>query len=88
MILKAIDFLGGWTGRAVAIAGIIGALIGLRTWDVMHQRSVGRQQEQVRVEKVGKRIDERAQKKRERVQQAPPSEVDAALRKFCRDCGK
>jgi hypothetical protein len=44
------------------------------------------QAEQVRVETQGNKIDAAAQKKRERVERAPPSEVDAALRKYCRDC--
>jgi hypothetical protein len=42
--------------------------------------------ERVRVETTGNKIDAAAQKKRERVEKAPASEVDAALRKYCRDC--
>jgi hypothetical protein len=42
--------------------------------------------ERVRVETTGNKIDAAAQKKRERVERAPPNEVDAALRKYCRDC--
>lgn len=86
MILKAIDFFGGWTGRAVAIVGIIGALISYRAWDVYRLESRGVRKEQVRVEQVGKKVDQRAQKKREQVEKAPPSDVEKALRKFCRDC--
>ena len=85
-MISAIAFFGTLWGRVALGAGIVVALIGLRAWDVSHQRKVGAVREQVRVEQVGKKIDERAQKKRERVQQAPSSDVDAALRKFCRDC--
>lgn len=42
--------------------------------------------ERVRVEIVGNKADAAAQKKRERVEKAPPRDVDAALRKYCRDC--
>lgn len=84
--LKLFAWFGTLAGRAALIALAVGSLIGLRAWDVAHQRKVGAVREQVRVEQVGKKIDERAQKKRERVQQAPSSDVDAALRKFCRDC--
>jgi hypothetical protein len=42
--------------------------------------------ERVRVETTGNKIDAAAQKKRERVERAPPNEVDAALRRYCRDC--
>lgn len=79
-------FFGTILGKVALGAGIVAVLLGLRAWDVSHQRKVGAVREQVRVETVGKKIDGRAQQKRERVQNAPPSEVDAALRKYCRDC--
>lgn len=79
-------FFGTILGKVALGAGIIAVLAGIRLWDVSHQRKVGAVREQVRVETVGKKIDGRAQQKRERVQNAPPSEVEKALRKFCRDC--
>lgn len=79
-------FFGTILGKVALGAGIVAVLLGLRAWDVSHQRKVGAVREQVRVETVGKKIDGRAQQKRERVQNAPPSEVDAALRRYCRDC--
>lgn len=87
-MIQLITFFGSLWGKVALGAGIVVALVGIRAWDVAHQRKVGAQREQVRVETVGKKIDERAQKKRERVERAPPNEVDAALRKYCRDCGK
>lgn len=42
--------------------------------------------ERVRVEVQGNKIDAAAQKKREKAERAPPSEIDAALRRYCRDC--
>lgn len=70
-------------GIHIAIAA--GVLVAYFTWHktVEHKGVV---KERVRVEQVGKKIDAAAQKKRERVERAAPSEVDAALRKYCRDC--
>lgn len=85
-MIQIISFLGSLWGKVALGAGIVAALIGLRAWDVSHQRSIGVKREQVRVESVGRKIDERAQKKRERVERAKPAEIDAALRKYCRDC--
>ncbi len=85
-MIGLLGFFGSLWGRVALGAGIVVALIGLRAWDVSNQRKVGAVREQVRVETVGKKIDAKAQQKRERVQNAPPSEVDAALRKYCRDC--
>jgi cell division protein FtsB len=42
--------------------------------------------ERVRVEETGNKIDAAAQQKREKIQRAPQSEIDIALRKYCRDC--
>lgn len=86
-MIGALAFFGTMWGRVATVAAIVAALVGLRAWDVHHQRQVGAKREQVRVENVGKKIDAAAQKKRERVERAAPSEVDAALRKYCRDCG-
>lgn len=86
--LKVLAWFGTLAGRATLFAIGISAIAGLRYWDVSHQRGIGKRNEQVRVEKVGKKIDGRAQKRREQVERAPPTEVDAALRKYCRDCAK
>lgn len=42
--------------------------------------------ERVRVETQGNKIDAAAQAKRDKIQRAPQSEIDGALRKYCRDC--
>lgn len=81
-------FFGTILGKVALGAGILAVLLGLRAWDVSHQRKVGAVREQVRVETVGKKVEQRAQKKREQVERAKPAEVDAALRRYCRDCGK
>lgn len=44
------------------------------------------ERERVRVETEGNKIDAAAQKKREKAERAPASEVGTALRKYCRDC--
>lgn len=68
------------------IAIVAGVLVAYATW---HKKveNAGIRKEQVRVETVGNKIDAKAQKKRAAVERAPPSEVDNALRKYCRDCG-
>lgn len=85
-MIGLISFFGTLWGRVALGVGIVVALVSLRAWDVSHQRKVGAHREQVRVETVGKKIDGRAQRKREQVERAKPSEIDAALRKYCRDC--
>lgn len=85
-MIGLLGFFGTLWGRVALGAGIVVALIGLRAWDVSHQRKVGAHREQVRVETVGKKVEKRAQQKREQVERAPPSDVEKALRKFCRDC--
>ena len=85
-MISLITFFGTLGGRIALGAGIVAALIGLRAWDVSHQRKVGAHREQVCVEETGKKIDAKAQKKRERVERAPAPQIDADLRKYCRDC--
>ena len=86
-MIGLITFFGTIGGRLALGAGLIAALVGLRAWDVSHQRKVGAHLEAVRVETVGKQIDAKAQKKRERVERAPAPQIDADLLKYCRDCG-
>lgn len=85
-MISVIAFFSTLGGRLALGAGIVAALIGLRAWDVSHQRKVGAHREQVRVETIGKAVDAKAQKKRERVERAPAPQIDADLRKYCRDC--
>jgi len=85
-MISVIAFFGTIGGRLALGAGLIAALVGLRAWDVSHQRKVGAHREAVRVEETGKKIDAKAQQKRQRVERAPPNEIDNALRKYCRDC--
>lgn len=85
-IFKAITFCGTGMGKLSVIIAAVAGLIGLRAWDVSHQRSVGAKNEQVRVETVGNKVDAKAQKKRQQVEKAKPSEIDDALRRYCRDC--
>lgn len=86
-MISLITFFSTLGGRIALGACIIAALVGLRAWDISHQRKVGAHREQVRVETVGKQIDAKAQKKRERVERAPSHQIDADLLKYCRDCG-
>ncbi len=85
-MISLITFFSTLGGRIALGAGIIAALVGLRAWDVSHQRKVGAHREAVRVETIGKAFDAKAQQKRQRVERAPPNEVDSTLRKYCRDC--
>ncbi len=85
-MISVIAFFSTISGRLALGAGIIAALVGLRAWDISHQRKVGAHREQVRVETIGKAVDAKAQQKRQRVERAPPNEIDNALRKYCRDC--
>jgi cell division protein FtsB len=62
-----------------------GLLVGFLAWQKrIEVKAVAA--ERVRVETTGNNIDAAAQKKRERVERAPPNEIDAALRRYCRDC--
>lgn len=83
---KLLAWFGTMAGRATLIAVIVGGVFGWVKWHAWHHQGVGIRKEQVRVEAVGKQIDERARKKREQVDRAKPAEIDAALRKYCRDC--
>ena len=85
-MISAITFLGSLWGRVAMAGAMLALLVGLRAWDVHHQRQIGAHKEAVRVETVGKAIDAKVQKKRAAVERAAPSEVDSALRKYCRDC--
>jgi hypothetical protein len=49
-------------------------------------QSVGVRKEQVRVETIGKKIDARAKVARKKVEAKKPDELQADLRRFCRDC--
>lgn len=78
---KAISFFGTGLGKLTMIIAGISALIGLRAWDVSHQRNVGAKKEQVRVEQVGKKIDAKAQAARRDAERRPHD----SLRQYYRD---
>lgn len=72
-----------WLGRyAGAIAAALLAMAGWSAW----MQSKGVQRERARIEKIGTKIDAQAGAARKTVAKAPPSQIQADLRKFCRDC--
>ncbi len=73
-------FIGRYAG---ALALALAAMAGWSLW----MQDKGVQRERVRVETIGKKIDAKAKVARRRVAKTKPDEVQAALRRFCRDCG-
>ena len=66
----------------VGLAAALAAMAGLSAW----QQSIGARKEIVRVEKIGKRLDAKARVVRKKVEAKKPDELQADLRRFCRDC--
>jgi hypothetical protein len=72
-----------WLGRyAGALAAALLAMAGWSAW----MQSKGVQRERVRVEKIGAKLDAKAGAVRKKVAKAPPSEIQADLAQYCRDC--
>ncbi len=68
---------------AGALALAFAAMAGWSVW----MQDKGVQRERARVETTGKKIDAKARVARRKIAQKKPDEVQAALRRFCRDCG-
>lgn len=79
-------WLGTGLGRVAMCVMLLAALGALRAWDVSHQQQNGVVKERARVEETGRKIDAKAQAARRRAETAPPNEIDAGLRRYCRDC--
>jgi len=69
----------------VYLIGFAAALAAMAGWSAW-QQGVGARKEQVRVEAIGKKIDARAKVARKKVEAKAPNELQADLRRFCRDC--
>ena len=80
-MIGALAFFGTMWGRVAMIAAIVAGVIGLRSWDVHHQRQIGAKKERVRVENVGKKIDAKAQAARRDAERKPHD----SLRQYYRD---
>jgi len=66
----------------VAAAAALAVMAGWSAW--MQDR--GARKEQVRVERIGEKVHARAKAARKAVEKKKPSEVQSALRAYCRDC--
>ena len=66
----------------IGLAAALAAMAGFSAW----QQSIGARKEIVRVEKIGKRLDAKARVVRKKVEAKKPDELQADLRRFCRDC--
>ncbi len=72
-----------WLGRyAGALAAALLAMAGWSAW----MQGKGVQKERVRVEAIGKKLDAKAGEARKKVAAKPPSEIQADLAQYCRDC--
>ena len=69
----------------VYLIGLAAALAAMAGW-MRRQQSIGARKEIVRVEKIGKRLDAKARVVRKKVEAKKPDELQADLRRFCRDC--
>ena len=67
---------------ALPLAAALAVMAGW-SW-TMQQRGV--QREKVRVEAIGKKLDAKAGEARKKVAAKPPSQIQADLKRFCRDC--
>jgi hypothetical protein len=72
-----------WLARyAVAGAAALAVMAGWSAW----MKNAGVKSERARVETIGKKIDARAKVARKKVEAKKPDELQADLRKYCRDC--
>jgi len=67
---------------ALPLAAALAVMAGW-SW-TMQQRGV--QREKVRVEAIGKKLDAKARGVRKKIEAKKPDELQADLRRFCRDC--
>ena len=69
----------------VYLIGLAAALAAMAGWSAMMKQS-GVKSERARVEIIGKQLDAKARVVRKKVQAKKPDELQADLRRFCRDC--
>ncbi len=66
----------------VAAAAALAVMAG---WSA-YMKNAGVKSERVRVETIGKKLDAKARVVRKKVEAKKPDELQADLRRFCRDC--
>ena len=70
------------TRYAIAAAAALAAMAG---WSA-YQQQRGVERERARVVRIGEATHERAAVARKKVEAKKPPEIDADLRRYCRDC--
>ena len=70
-------------GFALPLAAALAVMAGW-SW---HMQQRGVQKEIVRVEKIGRQLDAKAGAARKKIAAKPPSQIQADLSRYCRDCG-
>ena len=70
------------TRYAIAAAAALAVMAGWSAW----MQSRGVQRERDRVERIGKKLDAKAGAARKKVEKASPSQIQADLHRYCRDC--
>lgn len=66
----------------IGLAAALAAMAGWSAW----MKNAGVKSERARVETIGKQLDAKARVVRKKVQAKKPDELQADLRRFCRDC--
>jgi hypothetical protein len=66
----------------IGFAAALAAMAGWSAW----MKNAGVKSERARVEVIGKKLDAKARVARRKVEAKPPNELQADLRRFCRDC--
>lgn len=69
----------------VYLVGIAAALAAMAGWSAL-MKNQGVQSERARVEVAGKKLDAKARVVRKKIEAKKPDELQADLRRFCRDC--
>lgn len=69
----------------VYLVGIAAALAAMAGWSAL-MKNQGVQSERARVEVAGKKLDAKARVVRKKIEAKNPDELQADLRRFCRDC--
>ncbi len=69
----------------VYLIGFAAALAAMAGWSAM-MKNQGVKSERARVEVAGKRLDAKARVVRKKIEAKKPDELQADLRKYCRDC--
>ncbi len=70
------------TKYLAAAAAALAVMAGWSAW----MQSKGVEKERARVETIGKKLDAKARVVRKKVEAKKPDELQADLRRFCRDC--